>query len=352
MSIRLNRVIILSMNKTIFSGIQPSGKLHLGNYLGMIRQMVAEQKPGETMLLGIVDLHAITVPQNPKELREKCIELAALYIACGIDPKKSKIMIQSENPDHAYLAWVFDCITPMGWLERMTQYKDKSTKAHSAEASRARQGGNIVSVGLLSYPALMAADILLYDSPYVPVGEDQTQHIEFTRDIAERFNKQFGDTFTLPKAKIMKEGARIMSLQNPLSKMSKSDNDPTGTINLLDNLDEIRKKVKRAVTDSGAEITYSTGKPALSNLLTIYSLCSGKPVDEIEAMYTGKGYADFKTDLAEVVVTVLKPIQVRYEELRKDESYLNKVLDDGREYATSISSKKIVAVKQAVGLGR
>lgn len=326
---------------TILSGIQPSGNLHIGNYIGMVSQMVANQKPAETMLLGIVDLHAITVPQDPKILREKCLELAALYIACGINPKQSKILIQSENPDHTYLAWIFDCIIPMGWMERMIQYKEKSKK----------QGAR-TSIGLFNYPVLQAADILLYDSPYVPVGEDQTQHIEFARDVAEKFNRQFGETFVLPKAKIIKESARIMSLQNPLAKMSKSDKDLAGTINLLDSPDEIRKKIKRAVTDSGKEIIYSASKPALSNLLTIYAKLSGKSIDEIEGMYKNKGYVDFKTDLAEVIVAAMQPIQERYHELRKEETYLNKVLDEGRDFAREISSKKITAVKKAVGLGR
>lgn len=293
------------------------------------------------MLLGIVDLHAITVPQDPKILREKSLELAALYIACGIDPKLSKILIQSENPDHSYLAWIFNCIVPIGWMKRMTQFKDKSKKQ-----------GERTSLGLFSYPTLMAADILLYDSPYVPVGEDQIQHIELARDIADKFNRQFGETFVLPKARIMKEAARIMSLQNPLAKMSKSDNDPLGTVNLLDNEGEIRKKIRRAVTDSGTEIVYRADKPAISNLLVIYSKLSGKSLDELEEKYRGATYAQFKTDLVDVVSGALKPIQERYYKLREAKDHLNKVLDEGRDFARVISSKKVLQVKQVVGLGR
>ena len=326
---------------TIFSGIQPSGNLHIGNYIGMITQMVARQNPKETMLLGIVDLHAITVPQDPKELCEKCLQLAALYIACGIDPKQSKILIQSENPDHAYLAWIFNCLVPMGWMERMTQFKDKSNNQ-----------GERTSLGLFSYPTLMAADVLLYDTPYVPVGGDQAQHIELTRDIAERFNRQFGEVFVLPKAMILKQAARVMSLQNPSAKMSKSDKDPAGTINLLDSADEIRKKVRRAVTDSGTEILYRTDKPAISNLLVIYSKLSGDSLDALEQKYNSSTYAQFKQELAEVIVSTLKPIQDKYYELRAEKDYLDKILDEGRDFAREISSKKIAQVKKAVGLGR
>lgn len=325
----------------ILSGIQPSGALHIGNYLGMIRQMVAHQNIDETMLLMIADMHAITVPQDPKKLIETSLELAALYFACGVDPKQSKIFIQSENPDHAYLGWVFDCITPMGWMERMTQYKDKSKKQ-----------GERTSVGLFHYPTLMAADILLYDSSYVPVGEDQAQHIELTRDIAEKFNRQFGQTFTLPKAMIRKEAARVMSLQNPLSKMSKSETDPQGTINLLDDPDLIVKKVRRAVTDSGGEIVYRADKPAISNLLTIYAELKGTSVKDLEARYEGSSYADFKNDLAEVVVDALTPIQNAYYDLRSNERELNRILHDGRDFACSLSHQKIVSVRKAVGLGR
>ncbi len=332
------------MRKTVFSGVQPSGNLHIGNYIGAIKQWVELQNKGDKykFIFCIVDLHAITVPQDPRVLRQKNLELAALYIACGIDPKKSKIFIQSENPDHPYLAWIFDCITPFGWMKRMTQFKEKSEK----QKERA-------SVGLFNYPALMAADILLYDTDLVPVGEDQIQHIELTRDIASRFNRLYGEVFRLPKAIIDKQAARIMSLQNPLKKMSKSDENEKSRINLLDDPDTIVIKIKRAVTDSGKEIIYdSKNKPAISNLLVIYSRLSGKSIKQLEAEYQGVGYAKFKEDLAEVVVETLKPIRKKYDELMRERSYLENVLNEGREFARETSSKKIKQVKEALGLGR
>jgi tryptophanyl-tRNA synthetase len=328
--------------KVIFSGIQPSGNLHIGNYIGAIQQWSKLQDDSNNELIFCtVDLHAVTVPQDPQVLREKNLELTALYIACGIDPAKSKIFIQSENPDHPYLGWLFDCVTPIGWLNRMTQFKDKSAK--QAEAT---------TVGLFNYPPLMAADILLYDTTHVPVGEDQKQHIELTRDIAEKFNKTFGETFVLPEPMIDREAARIMSLQNPMSKMSKSDKDLSGTINLLDSETDVRDKVMKAVTDSGSEVTFGADKPAISNLLSIYSKLSGKSFDELEKQYVGVGYGQFKKDLAEVVVTKLKEIQMKYQELRAHEDQLNQILSEGRDYAIARSSKKVAAVKQAMGLGR
>ncbi|MDO8498043.1 MAG: tryptophan--tRNA ligase [bacterium] len=328
--------------KTIFSGIQPSGNLHIGNYIGTISQwMKLQQESSNELIFCIVDLHAITVPQDPKMLRQKIVEVAALYVASGIDPKKSNIFVQSENSDHTYLTWIFDCMIPMGWMNRMTQFKDKSAK--QAEGT---------TVGLFNYPALMAADILLYDTTHVPVGEDQRQHIELTRDIAEKFNKIYGETFVPPEPMIDKQAARMMSLQNPTSKMSKSDKDQTGTINLLDSAGEIRKKIQRAVTDSGSEIVYREDKPAVSNLLIIYSKVSGKSVSEIESQYQGKGYGDFKKDLAEAMVEFLTPIQKRYNELMKNKDELSKILDAGAEFARHKSSKKIEMVKKVVGLGR
>ncbi len=330
------------MKKIIFSGIQPSGNLHIGNYIGAIQQWIKLQNdPNYELIFFSVDLHAITVPQDPKILREKNLELTALYIACGIDPKKSKIFIQSENFDHTYLAWIFDCVIPIGWMNRMTQFKDKSQK----------QAEN-TTVGLFNYPALMAADILLYDTNLVPVGEDQKQHIELTRDIAEKFNKTFGEVFTLPEPMIDKAVARIMSLQNPGSKMSKSDKDQSGTINLLEDEASIRDKIKHAVTDSGSEIVAREDKPAMSNLLDIYAHLSGKAVSELEKKYRGVGYGQFKSEMAESVIDALKPIQHRYHELRRNESQLKTILDEGAEFARSRSSKKIVQVKQAMGLGR
>lgn len=349
-------------NKIIFSGIQPSGNLHIGNYIGALKQWKGIQdgsiaslfhgsivnnanngtieQCNNELIFCIVDLHAITVYQDPKILREKTLEVTALYLACGIDPKKSRIFIQSDNPDHSYLAWIFDCVTPIGWMNRMTQFKDKSEKQKES-----------TSVGLFNYPALMAADILLYDADLVPVGEDQKQHVELTRDIAEKFNRVYGETFKLPSAMIDKYAARIMSLQNPASKMSKSDADPSGTINLLDVPDEIVKKIKRAITDSGAEIKFSKDKPALSNLLLIYSQFSGKPISEIETQYKSiQGYAQFKEDLAQLVVEKLRSIQQKYHEIRNDTSFLQKILEEGKEFSISRSSKKIEKVKNLMGL--
>lgn len=359
--------------QVVFSGIQPSGDLHLGNYIGAIGQWVelqdknlkireknqriktrvklmenkpkpslAENEEKNEFIFCIVDLHAITVPQNPRGLREKILEVAALYLACGIDPKKSKIFIQSENPHHPYLAWIFDCFLPMGWLNRMTQFKQKSQKEKRA-----------TSVGLFNYPALMAADILLYDTDLVPVGEDQLQHIELTRDIAQRFNKDYGPIFKSPKPLVDRQAARIMSLQDPLSKMSKSDNNPLGRINLLDPADEIMRKIKKAVTDSGSDIIYNREKkPAISNLMVIYSKFTEQSVDKIEEQYAGKNYSQFKKDLSEVIIERLVPIQKKYYRLRKEERYLNQVLDEGRDFALSLSQKKLNQVKKVIGLGR
>jgi tryptophanyl-tRNA synthetase len=331
----------MESRKIIFSGIQPSGNLHIGNYLGAIKQWVDLQTPENKLIFCIVDLHAITVPQDPEELRKNNVELAALYIACGIDPNESTIFIQSENPDHAYLGWVFNCIIPMGWMERMTQYKDKSKK----QAER-------TSVGLFDYPALMAADILLYDTDLVPVGEDQTQHVELARDTAKKFNSTFEPVFKLPKVMFQADTARIMSLQDPMSKMSKSDVNNNAMIGLLDDPKEIYNKIKRAVTDSGDQILSGENKPALSNLLSIYSAFSGDSIEKLEIKYTGMGYGEFKNDLAEVVVTGIEFIQKRYYELMSDRIYLDTILDKGAETARSISEKKVLAVRQAVGLGR
>lgn len=340
--------------QTIFSGIQPSGDLHIGNYIGAISQWVGLQnfiapssnatnniENSNELIFCIVDLHAITVKQDPKLLKEKILEVAALYMACGIDPKTAHIFIQSENHDHSYLAWLFDCITPIGWLNRMIQFKDKSEKQKES-----------TTVGLFNYPPLMAADILLYDTDLVPVGNDQKQHIELTCDIADRFNKQFEEVFKLPKPMIDTQSARIMSLQNPLSKMSKSDTNPLGMINLLDTPEEIANKIKRAVTDSGTEIVYRDDKPAMSNLLVIFSKMSGRKIPEIEQQYKGVGYSGFKSDLADAVIEALKPIQDKYNEIRNDDIYLEESLNEGRDFTLSKSSPKILQVKKAMGLGR
>ena len=326
------------MKKVVLSGIQPSGNLHIGNYIGALSQWVGMQDNYDCLTM-IADLHALTLPQDPKPLPEKIKETVAVFLAAGIDPEKSHIFIQSQNADHAYLAWIFQTITTVGQLERMTQYKDKAQK----------QGSESASVGLLTYPTLMAADILLYDADEVPVGEDQKQHIEITRDIAERFNKLYGDTFKLPSPRISKDTARIMSLQNPDRKMSKSDNDPLGTINILDSEAEIREKIKKAVTDSGSKIG-EQGSAAITNLLTIYAGVKNLTFEEALKLNGGKSYSEFKTDLAEAIVAELSPVREKYEEIRKDEGYINDVLSKGLEYAMGISGKKVQEVREKVGL--
>lgn len=329
--------------KRIFSGIQPSGNLHLGNYIGAIKQWVKLQDDNDCIFC-IVDLHAITVPQDPSVLRKKILEVTALYLACGIDPKKAKIFIQSENPHHAELAWILNCITPFGQLERMTQFKDKSQKQQTS-----------TTAGLFDYPVLMAADILLYDTNEVPVGQDQKQHVELTRDLAEKFNAKFGKTFVVPEPKIIKETAKIMSLQNPQSKMSKSDNDPMGTINILDLEEQVRDKVRKAVTDSGTAVAYQENgidKPAISNLLNMYCVLSGESPLQAEETFRGKGYGDFKNSLADIIVKTLEPIRKKYYTLHSNEGELNIILDVGRDEAMKRSTVVLQKAKNAVGLGR
>ncbi len=326
------------MSKVVFSGVQPSGNLHIGNYIGALKQWVEMQNSTESIFC-IVDLHAITVPQDPKVLKEKVLEVAALYIASGIDPTKAHIFIQSENPDHAYLAWILNCITSFGQLERMTQFKDKSQKYQEG-----------TTAGLFDYPVLMASDILLYQTDEVPVGEDQKQHIELTRDIAEKFNRDFGPVFKLPEAVIKSQTARIMSLQDATAKMGKSDQDPMSRIDLLDSEEEIREKVKKAVTDSGSSISRDGGSAAISNLLTIYASFNDQTLDQVYTDLEGKSYGEFKNVLADLIVKKLLEIQKKYSEIRNDESYLRKVLDDGRDFAISKSSQTLTLVKDKVGL--
>src|SRR2546429_5836362 len=286
--------------KRIFSGAQPSGNVHVGNYLGALRNWVALQHEYESIFC-IVNLHAITLAQDPKILAEKTRELARIYLAVGIDPEISTVFAQSDVPQHAELTWLLNCVTRMSELERMTQFKDKARK----------QQENI-GVGYFDYPVLMAADILLYQTDLVPVGEDQKQHLELTRDIAIRFNRDFGETFAVPDAFIPKVGARIMSLADPTKKMSKSDEESeAGCVMLLDDADAVRRKFKRAVTDSGTEIRFDSTRPAITNLLTIYHLLTGKTPAEIEEHFAGKGYAKLKEDLAEVTIEFLKPFQER-----------------------------------------
>jgi len=321
--------------KTVFSGIQPSGNLHIGNYIGAINQWVKIQENADAIFC-VVDLHAITVPQDPKTLREKVLEVAALYMACGIDPKKSHLFIQSENPDHANLAWLLNTITPFGQLERMTQFKEKSEK-HEA------------NVGLFDYPVLMAADILLYQTDKVPVGEDQKQHIELARDLAGKFNKKFGETFKLPNPVIQKETARIMSLQNPTSKMSKSDNDPLGTISLLDSEEQIREKIKRAVTDSGSSISKNPSA-AIVNLLTIHSVFKNQTLEKSFAELEEKSYGELKSVLADLLISKLSIIQNKYHEIRNNDVKLRQILDEGRDYVRAKSAKTLQTVKEKMGL--
>lgn len=328
------------MKKVIFSGIQPSGDLHIGNYIGAINQWTKLQDEYESIFC-IVDLHAITIKKDPRILKEKILETAAIYIACGIDPKKSHVFVQSENPDHPYLSWILNCYISIGQLERMTQFKDKVSKQTQNP-----------SAGLFDYPALMAADILLYQTDEVPVGEDQKQHIELARDVAEKFNNLYGQTFKLPNPHIQKKTARIMSLQNPSLKMSKSVNDPLGTINLLDSESEIREKIKKAVTDSESSISKEkhSEKGAIFNLLTIYSAFSDDTFEETIQNLEGLSYGEFKNQLSDLVVERLLKIQENYKKIRGDEGSLKKVLIEGLEFAKEKSSRTLSEVKQKVGL--
>lgn len=323
----------------IFSGVQPTSIPTLGNYLGAMRNFVTLQE-GNDCIYCIVDEHAITVPQNPKEIQENIRRLAALYLAMGIDPEKSILFIQSEVPAHAQLGWIMQCISYIGELERMTQFKDKS------------KGKEAVSAGLLTYPPLMAADILLYNTELVPVGADQKQHLELTRDLAERFNNKYKNVFTIPEPYIPPVGARIMSLAEPTKKMSKSDSNHKATIFLLDSEKDIIKKIKSATTDSEAKIRYDReAKPGISNLLDIYSLCSGRSVDDLAAAYENKGYGEFKTDVAETVANTLKPIREKYYNLVESDK-LDDILDEGAEKAGRIATKTLKKTEKALGIGR
>ncbi len=332
----------------LFSGIQPSGNLHLGNYLGAIKQWVELQNQYEAILC-VVDLHAITVPQDPVALRQKTLEIAKVYLAAGIDPEKCTLFIQSHVPAHAELGWILNSITTMGELRRMTQYKDKAIpKGMGFSPSIEHVQDSNAGVGLFDYPVLMAADILLYDTAVVPVGDDQKQHVELTRNLAERFNNRFGETFVVPQPLITKEGARIMGLDDPMKKMSKSAASEYNYIALTDDAETVRRKIKKAVTDSGSEIVYRDDKPALKNLINIYTLLAGKTTNEIEAMYQGKGYGDFKTDLAEVIVNFLTPFQERLAAV-SDEHVLE-ILRAGAEKVRGLADTKMQQVRERMGL--
>ena len=326
------------MTKRILSGAQPTGNVHLGNYLGALRNWVALQHEYQS-LFPIVNLHAITVPQDPVQLAEKTRDLARIFLAVGIDPQISTIFVQSDVKEHAELAWVLNCIARMSELERMTQYKDKARK----------QQENI-TVGLFDYPILMAADILLYQTDLVPVGDDQRQHLELTRDVAIRFNRDYGETFKVPDAYIPKVGARIMSLSDPSKKMSKSDDDPNGCVLLMDDADTVQKKFKRAVTDSGTEIRFDESRPAIHNLLEIYHLITGKTPQEVEQHFAGKGYAQLKGDLSDATVEFLRPIQQRVREISDEQ--LDEILDHGCEKARQIASPMLDQVFRRTGLAR
>src|ERR671932_680014 len=323
----------------VFSGVQPSGNLHLGNYLGALKNWVSIQDLYENYFC-IVDLHAITVPQDPKVLRQKVREVAAVYLAVGLDPEKCVIFRQSRVSGHAELAWLLNCVAKVGELSRMTQFKDKAQKG----------GAEAASVGLYDYPVLMAADILLYNAHLVPVGEDQRQHLELARTLARRFNGLYGETFVVPEPMILDVGARVMALDEPTNKMSKSSPTPGGYIALLDELDVVRRKIRRAKTDSGTEIVASPDKPAITNLLGIYAATIGRPVPEIEAEYEGKGYGDFKKDLAEIVVEGLSPIREKAYALLDNPRELDEILDAGAERAREVAQATLHHAWAKLGL--
>lgn len=322
----------------IFSGVQPSGTPTIGNYIGAMRGFVQLQDEYDATYC-VVNQHAITVPQEPKRLKEMTRELAALYLAIGIDPNKSTIFVQSDVPAHTQSAWLILCHTGLGELERMTQYKDKAQKQEA------------VNAGLLAYPALMVGDIILHDAAYVPVGDDQRQHIELTRNFVDRFNNRYGDILVKPEGIYPKAGARVMSLQDPMSKMSKSDANERGFVSMLDTPNQITKKIKSAVTDSIGEINYDKeAQPAIANLIEIYANLSDKSTDDIVQAYAGKGYGPFKTDLAELVVSVLEPIQTRYEKLLSS-SELDDILHDGAIKANEQANQVLARMNKAIGIG-
>lgn len=325
----------------IFSGIQPSGNLTLGNYLGALRNFTKVQDENECYYC-VVNQHAITVPQDPKMLHERTRQLAAIYLAAGLDPEKAVLFVQSEVPEHVQLGWIMTTMSYVGELERMTQYKDKASKR-----------GDSVPAGLLTYPPLMAADILLYQTNLVPVGDDQKQHLEITRDLAQRFNRVYGeDVFTIPEILLGQDGTRVMSLQEPTKKMSKSDDNQTATVYLLDTPKDIEKKIKRAQTDSDNAVRYDReAKPGISNLMDIFAALTDKSHEEIERAYAGQGYGTFKKDVAETTISVLEPIQKRYAELI-DTPELDVILTKGAEKAREKASKTYEAVTKAMGLYR
>ena len=324
--------------KRVFSGVQPTGNIHIGNYLGALKQFVQLQEENDAIYC-IVDMHAITVPQDPKLLRQHILDVAALYMAVGVDPKKAIIFVQSDVPGHAELNWILTCNSYTGELSRMTQFKQKSKGRESAPT------------GLFTYPVLMAADILLYDTDIVPVGNDQKQHIELTRDIALRINNKYGETFVVPEGQFVKSGARVMSLDDPTSKMSKSAENPHSRISLLDEPSKIKKSIMKSTTDSEGVIRFDVeNKPGISNLLSIYSAFSGETIEELVAKYDGQGYGTLKKDLVEVTIKALTPVQERYKEIRNSQELID-VLKDGADRANAIAEKTMKRVKDRFGLG-
>ena len=325
------------MKARVFSGVQPSGNLHIGNYLGALKNWVRIQHDYQS-IFGIVDLHAITVYQKPEELQFKIRELAALYIACGIDPKDSTIVVQSTVHGHAELAWLLTCVTPVGWLERMTQYKAKAQEQET------------IGDGLLQYPVLMAADILIYQAAIVPVGDDQSQHLELTRDIAQRFNSMYGDTFVMPATRLPSVGARVMGLDDPTRKMSKSATGAGHAVFLLDEPSVIRKKIMRATTDSGSGVSFESQGPGVENLLGMFQAFSGWTTDQMRAHFEGMRYGDLKKQVAEMVATSLEPIQQRYREITGDPGYIDGVLREGAERVAPIANETVELVKSRMGV--
>jgi tryptophanyl-tRNA synthetase len=324
----------------VFSGIQPTGAKHLGNYIGAIRQYVETQEQG-TAFFCVVDLHSITVEYEPAELREATLAVAALLFACGLDPERSTTFVQSHVPAHAEAAWLLSSVTSMGELRRMTQFKEKG------------EGQEFVSAGLFTYPVLMAGDILLYQTDIVPIGDDQRQHLELSRDIAERFNTRFGETFTVPRGVYPEVGARIMDLQEPAKKMSTTGGTDRGTVFVLDPPDTIAKKFKSAVTDTGTDVRYAPEeKPGVSNLIEIMSVATGEPISAVEARYDSSGYGQFKQDVAEAVVDLFAPIRLRYEELRADEAELSRLLARGAEKAAEASAPTLAKMYERMGFAR
>ena len=327
--------------KRVFSGVQPTGKVTLGNYLGAIRNWTPLQESFDCLFC-VVDLHSLTVRQVPAELRKNTLDLTALYIACGIDPSQSILFIQSHVHEHAELAWILDTVAYVGELNRMTQFKDK-----------ARRHADNINMGLMNYPVLMASDILLYQAEYIPVGKDQVQHVELARDIAVRFNSRYSDTFVVPQCMLSKTGSSIKSLQEPTAKMSKSDPDDNAVISLTDDPDAVRRKLRRAVTDSDTDahcVRHDAAKPGISNLLNVYSLCSGVSVADAEKQFEGKGYGVFKEAVADAVVSVLQPIQAEQKRLLADKGYLEMVLKEGAERASAIAQRTLSKVYRKVGL--